>query len=44
MLAKKFGQCNWCGSDGWCCMKGWIGDGCGGLIGGEYFPTCILKP
>ena len=38
------GQCQWCGSNGWCCMKDWIENGCDGSFGGENFPACVLKP
>ena len=39
----KQGKCNWCGDDGWCCRKEWIGNGCDGVIGGTKH-TCVLNP
>ena len=38
------GKCNWCGTDGWCCSLGSIGNGCDGSFGGENGHVCTLKP
>ena len=38
------GQCDWCGNDGWCCRKEWIGNGCDGSIGGTNRHACVLNP
>ena len=38
------GQCDWCGNDGWCCRKEWIGNGCDGTIGGINRHECVLNP
>ena len=38
------GKCGWCGNDGWCCRKEWIGNGCDGSFGGANQHLCVLKP
>ena len=38
------GKCSWCGSDGYCCRKGWTGNGCDGSFGGHDFHGCFLNP
>ena len=40
----KQGKCRWCGTEGWCCNKGTIGNGCDGLFGGNNEFQCVLKP
>merc|ERR1712166_609003 len=40
---KKQGKCTWCGTDGFCCRMGWIGNGCDGSFGGAYGHQCVLK-
>ena len=40
----KEGKCGWCGTDGWCCRKDWIGNGCDGTFGGQSNHQCVLKP
>ena len=40
----KQGKCGWCGTDGWCCRKDWIGNGCDGTFGGQSNHQCVLKP
>jgi len=42
--SKTQGKCDWCGADGWCCRKNWIGNGCDGKIGGNWGHQCVLKP
>merc|ERR1719205_367778 len=37
------GKCNWCGPDGWCCRKDWVGNGCDGTIGGPSNHQCVLN-
>ena len=37
------GMCDWCGFDGWCCRKDWIGNGCDGNFGGPNNHQCVLK-
>ena len=41
---KQEGKCDWCGTEGWCCRKGFIGNGCDGSFGGESGHRCVLKP
>ena len=41
---KQQGKCNWCGTDGWCCKAGTIGNGCDGTFGGRKGHRCALKP
>merc|ERR1719464_445296 len=41
---QKEGKCDWCGTDGWCCRKGWVGNGCDGTIGGSNGHQCQLNP
>ena len=41
---QRDGKCNWCGGDGWCCRKGWVGNGCDGELGGDNRHECTLKP
>ena len=38
------GKCDWCGTEGWCCKKSSIGNGCDGSFGGESGHRCVLKP
>ena len=40
------GACDWCGSKGFCCMKGWddFSNGCDGTFGGQENHVCVLKP
>jgi len=40
---KKEGKCNWCGPDGWCCRKNWVGNGCDGSVGGSSNHLCVLQ-
>ena len=40
---QRDGKCNWCGGDGWCCRKGWVGNGCDGKLGGDNRHECSLK-
>ena len=40
---QQEGSCKWCGADGMCCRKGWIGNGCDGRIGGAGH-QCVLNP
>ena len=40
---KQEGKCAWCGTDGWCCRKDWVGNGCDGNIGGPNDHQCVLK-
>merc|ERR1712129_160126 len=35
------GKCAWCGTDGWCCRKGWTGNGCDGTYGGDDHHLCV---
>ena len=37
-------MCDWCGLDGWCCRKDWVGNGCDGTIGGTNHHRCQLYP
>ena len=39
----KQGKCRWCGTEGWCCQKGSVGNGCDGTFGGENGHICTLK-
>ena len=41
---NKDGLCEWCGTQGWCCQKNWIGNGCDGSFGGNGKHECVLKP
>ena len=41
---SKEGKCDWCGTDGWCCKKTFVGNGCDGTFGGINQHTCTLKP
>ena len=38
------GKCDWCGVDGWCCRKDWVGNGCDGTFGNPDHHQCVLKP
>ena len=38
------GKCDWCGTDGWCCRKDWVGNGCDGTFGINNHHQCVLKP
>ena len=39
------GKCDWCGTEGYCCMKNWPeGNGCDGSFGGETRHECVLPP
>ena len=35
------GPCEWCGTEGLCCRKGWTGDVCDGEMGGEDDWICV---
>ena len=37
------GKCDWCGTNGWCCRKDSIGNGCDGTFGGTNSHQCALK-
>merc|ERR1712025_670562 len=37
---KTEGKCGWCGPNGYCCRRGWTGNGCDGHIGGHNFHAC----
>ena len=37
------GKCTWCGTEGWCCQIGSIGNGCDGSYGGNNIHQCALK-
>ena len=37
------GKCTWCGTEGWCCQIGIIGNGCDGSFGGNNGHECALK-
>jgi len=41
---QKQGKCDYCGADGWCCRKNWIGNGCDGSFGGPWSHQCFLNP
>ena len=41
---NEAGKCNWCGTDGWCCAKSVIKNGCDGTFGGDDVHRCVLKP
>ena len=42
---KQQGKCEWCGTEGYCCMKDWpAGNGCDGSFGGENGHECLLRP
>jgi len=43
---SKQGKCEWCGSKGYCCRKGWKdkNNGCDGSFGGIGHHECVLKP
>ena len=32
---KTEGECEWCGTEGWCCRLGWEGNGCDGSMGAK---------
>ena len=36
----KEGSCSWCGTRGQCCRKGWTGNGCNGVEGGDNVHMC----
>merc|ERR1719458_1259310 len=41
---KTQGECEWCGTEGWCCRLGWKGNGCDGKMGAEGMGhVCISK-
>jgi hypothetical protein len=40
----KQGKCRWCGTEGLCCNKGTIGNGCDGSFGGNNEFKCVVKP
>ena len=40
---ENAGKCDWCGTEGLCCRKGWIVNGCDGSGGNEFEHQCILK-
>merc|ERR1711981_1111033 len=39
--SKKQGKCAWCGTAGFCCRKGWKGNGCTGAMGINNRHTCV---
>jgi len=41
---KKQGKCSWCGTTGYCCRKGWKGNGCTGAMGVNGRHTCVKPP
>ena len=40
------GICEWCGTEGICCRKGWgdTSNGCDGSFGGLTKHECVLNP
>ena len=38
------GKCDWCGTEGYCCMKNYPEGGCDGSFGGETRHECVLPP
>ena len=40
------GACDWCGSKGFCCKKGFTdtSNGCDGTFGGQGVHECALQP
>ena len=40
----KQGFCDWCGSQGLCCKKGYEGNGCDGEIGITNHHGCVFNP
>jgi len=40
---RRQGPCAWCGI-GYCCRKGWHGNGCNGSIGGGGYHACVSRP
>ena len=41
---KQQGPCEWCGSEGYCCKIGMIGNGCDGTFGGDKVHKCVFEP
>ena len=37
------GDCDWCGTEGKCCRKNWIGGSCNGFEGARYSRACVRK-
>ena len=37
------GPCQWCGSEGFCCKFGWVGNGCDGNMGAAEGHVCTEK-
>ena len=35
------GQCAWCGDQGYCCRKGYTGNGCDGQMGWDKHHSCV---
>ena len=35
------GACAWCGTEGLCCRKGHVGNGCDGQVGDDDFHMCV---
>ena len=40
---QKEGKCDWCGTEGLCCRKGYQGNGCDGSLGSFWNHQCVLK-
>lgn len=41
---KRQGFCSWCGTEGRCCRKGYLGGGCEMQMGGENNHICVKDP
>ena len=41
---KRDGKCDFCGSNGYCCRKGYNNNGCDGKIGGNDHHICVTYP
>ena len=35
------GKCSWCGDQGYCCRKGYTGNGCDGQMGWDKHHSCV---
>jgi len=40
---EQEGKCDWCGTEGFCCKKDSIGNGCDGVFGGQDNHECVRK-
>ena len=40
---QKEGKCDWCGTEGLCCRKGYQRSGCDGSLGSFWNHQCVLK-